>query len=169
MEKLKRLRLERGLSQVKLGALAEVDPSTVNQVERGVREPSPATLRKLADVLGVSIAELLEEESPLAEAPQRQRSLNDELAAEAGLDVTGIEDLDIASILRINRNLTEEVLRAREEGDLERLDDLYERLLTASRAIMRKGIAELRETPAAARERRQRRYEVTEDAGSEAG
>jgi transcriptional regulator with XRE-family HTH domain len=66
MEILRRLRTERGLSQAKLAARAELDPSTVNQIERGAREASPATLRKLADALDVGIADLLEETSPKA-------------------------------------------------------------------------------------------------------
>ncbi len=69
MEKLKRLREERGLSQVKLAARADLNPATVNQIERGMRDASPGTLRKLADALEVSLYELLEEEAPKAQAP----------------------------------------------------------------------------------------------------
>lgn len=54
------------MSQAKLAARAELDPSTVNQIERGAREASPATLRKLADALDVGIADLLEDVSPKA-------------------------------------------------------------------------------------------------------
>lgn len=61
MESLRRLRTEKGLSQARLAARAELDPSTVNQIERGAREASPVTLRKLADALDVGIAELLED------------------------------------------------------------------------------------------------------------
>ncbi len=63
MEQLKRLRSEKGLSQARLAARAGLDPSTVNQIERGAREASPPTLRKLADALDVSIADLLESET----------------------------------------------------------------------------------------------------------
>src|SRR5829696_2161787 len=69
METLQRLRTEKGLSQARLAARAELDPSTVNQIERGAREASPATLRKLADALDVSIAGLLEDTSPKAQSP----------------------------------------------------------------------------------------------------
>ncbi len=68
MEQLKRLRTERNLSQTKLAQLADLNPATVNQIEKGAREASTATLRKLADALEVSIAELLED-SPKAQAP----------------------------------------------------------------------------------------------------
>jgi transcriptional regulator with XRE-family HTH domain len=69
MHQLKRLRRGKGLSQAKLAALADIDPSTVNQIERGAREASPATLRKLAQALDVSIAELLEDAVPKVPAP----------------------------------------------------------------------------------------------------
>jgi transcriptional regulator with XRE-family HTH domain len=67
METLRRLRTEKGLSQARLAARAELDPSTVNQIERGAREANPSTLHKLADALDVSLYELLEgEPSPKA-------------------------------------------------------------------------------------------------------
>src|SRR5215208_4054815 len=69
MEQLKRLRAEKGLSQARLAARAGLDPSTVNQIERGARDPSPATLHKLADALEVGLVELLEDEAPKAQAP----------------------------------------------------------------------------------------------------
>ena len=69
MEKLKRLREERNLSQVKLAARADLNPATVNQIERGMRNASPGTLHKLADALGVSLYELLEDDSPKGQAP----------------------------------------------------------------------------------------------------
>ena len=63
MEQLKRLREARGLSQTKLAARADVNPATVNQIERGKREASPATLHKLAEALDVTLYELLEGEA----------------------------------------------------------------------------------------------------------
>jgi transcriptional regulator with XRE-family HTH domain len=69
MNKIRELRLEQGLSQAKLAARAELDPSTVNQIERGVRDAAPLTLRKIAQALGVSFAELLEE----TDSPKDQR------------------------------------------------------------------------------------------------
>jgi transcriptional regulator with XRE-family HTH domain len=76
MEKLRRLRTERGLSQARLAARAELDPSTVNQIERGAREASPATLRKLAEALDVGLAELLEDVSPKAPTPSPELPFN---------------------------------------------------------------------------------------------
>jgi transcriptional regulator with XRE-family HTH domain len=80
MEQLKRLRVEKGLSQARLAARAELDPSTVNQIERGAREASPATLRKLADALGISLFALIEgDEVPLVEAPSTPGQSDEEL------------------------------------------------------------------------------------------
>src|SRR5215208_1433883 len=88
MEGLRQLRMERGLSQAKLAARANLDPSTVNQVERGAREASPATLLKLADALDIDFRELLEAIYP--KAPRRSslepsllNGLEDERRAEA--------------------------------------------------------------------------------------
>jgi transcriptional regulator with XRE-family HTH domain len=75
MEQLKRLRTARGLSQAKLAARADLDPSTVNQIERGARDASPATLWKLAQALDVSLAELLEDTGPKGVALPSQATL----------------------------------------------------------------------------------------------
>jgi transcriptional regulator with XRE-family HTH domain len=83
MDQLKRLRREQGLSQAKLAALADIDPSSMNQIERGAREPSLGTLRKLAGALDVSVAELLDESTPKVRSrSQFEPSFNDELEAE---------------------------------------------------------------------------------------
>ncbi|MDP9479906.1 MAG: helix-turn-helix domain-containing protein [Actinomycetota bacterium] len=73
MERLKRLREERRLSQVKLAARADLNPATVNQIERGMRDASPGTLRKLADALEVSLYELMEDEAPKKVQPPRDQ------------------------------------------------------------------------------------------------
>lgn len=87
MDQLKRLRVEKGLSQARLAARAGVDPSTVNQIERGAREASPATLRKLSEALDVSLVDLLEEaNSPKAgRRSSLEPSFNDLLEEERRL------------------------------------------------------------------------------------
>ncbi len=58
MDKLKELRIDAGLSQRELAMRAGLTPTAVWQVEhRG--SGSPATLKKMADVLGVRASELL--------------------------------------------------------------------------------------------------------------
>jgi transcriptional regulator with XRE-family HTH domain len=58
--KLKELRIDRGLSQRRLSELAGVSNTTVWHIERGAGA-SPATLKKLADVLGVRASELIKD------------------------------------------------------------------------------------------------------------
>jgi transcriptional regulator with XRE-family HTH domain len=65
MEELKRLRKGRGLSQAKLAALADLDPSTVSQIETGARQANTRTLERLAGALGAEVADLF----PKAQAP----------------------------------------------------------------------------------------------------
>jgi transcriptional regulator with XRE-family HTH domain len=60
VEKLRELRIDRGLSQRRLSELAGVSNTTVWHIERGA-SASPATLKKLADVLGVRASELVRE------------------------------------------------------------------------------------------------------------
>lgn len=72
MEELRRLRREKKLSQAKLAALADLDPSTVNQLETGTRRANMRTLEKLAGVLGVEVADFFPKDQvplPLDGAP----------------------------------------------------------------------------------------------------
>ena len=60
MEKLRELRINAGLSQRELSTRAGLTPGAVWQVEhRG--SGSPATLKGLADILGVKPVDLLKE------------------------------------------------------------------------------------------------------------
>lgn len=51
-------REERGLSQEELGLQTGVHRNYIGGIERGERSPTVATVAKLADGLGVSMAEL---------------------------------------------------------------------------------------------------------------
>ena len=56
---VRRLRLERGLSQEKLGQLAQLDRTYISQTELGLRNVTIGTVRKLAKALEVKMSELL--------------------------------------------------------------------------------------------------------------
>ena len=56
---LRELRQSRGLSQRELAKLASVSSGTVFRLENALRGAYPLTVRKLADALGVSPAELV--------------------------------------------------------------------------------------------------------------
>ena len=57
MERIRELRKERGLSQVKLAVMADMDPATLNRLERGTGNPNLKTLERVAQVLGVEVAD----------------------------------------------------------------------------------------------------------------
>lgn len=57
-ENLKRVRAKKKLSQRVLARLLEVDKGYISNIESGKKNPTIATIQKLADALGVS-ADLL--------------------------------------------------------------------------------------------------------------
>ena len=89
-QRLKRLRLDRGLSQRELAAPG-VSYAYISRIEAGTRQPSVKALRRLAAKLGVT-ADYLETGSQLAPEEQRELRLSDlELAMRLGdpADVEG--------------------------------------------------------------------------------
>ena len=59
MDRIRQLRKERGLSQAKLAVMADMDPATLNRLERGTGNPNLKTLERVANVLEVGVANLL--------------------------------------------------------------------------------------------------------------
>lgn len=72
MQRIRELRNLKGFSQARLAVTAGMDPATLNRIEQGKGNPNLKTLEKLADALGVGIADLLEE-APKAQAPSSPR------------------------------------------------------------------------------------------------
>ena len=70
MQKLKELRIERGIQQKDLAATLGIGANTLSQYENGKREPDNKTLVKLADYFGVSVDYLLEH----TDAPEKQEN-----------------------------------------------------------------------------------------------
>ena len=72
-----RLRRERGWTQEKLAEVVGVEPVTISRWERGHRGMSVATLARLADALGIQLADLLdiEREPPEPALPARENAL----------------------------------------------------------------------------------------------
>ncbi len=64
-QQIRRLREAKGWNQAELAVYAGIGPSGVSQIETGKRNPSAATLQKIAEALGVEISELF----PKVEAP----------------------------------------------------------------------------------------------------
>ncbi|WP_245259757.1 helix-turn-helix transcriptional regulator [Methylopila sp. 73B] len=67
---LKRLRLEKGLSQEELAFQAKLHRTYVSGVERGVRNPTVTVLEGIAAALGVPSSRLLEEAAGAAASKQ---------------------------------------------------------------------------------------------------
>jgi transcriptional regulator with XRE-family HTH domain len=63
-ERIRQFREERGWDIRGLAARAEIQPSWLEIYEAGLRLPRVYTLYRLADILQVSVASLLEEEAP---------------------------------------------------------------------------------------------------------
>ncbi|MBI2833019.1 MAG: helix-turn-helix transcriptional regulator [Acidobacteria bacterium] len=59
-ERLRALRLERGLTQEQLGERADLSYKFIGEVERGDANPTVGTLDMLATALGVTIAEFFD-------------------------------------------------------------------------------------------------------------
>ncbi len=71
---VKRLREGRGWSQAELAVYAGSSQPTVNQIETGKRNPSTATLEKLAEALGVEVGSLF----PKGQAPLPLEGLDEQ-------------------------------------------------------------------------------------------
>lgn len=61
---LREARMRKGMTQSELGEAAGIPRKTISDLERDKHEARARTLRKLADGLGVSVAEILEEADP---------------------------------------------------------------------------------------------------------
>ena len=59
---LKRLRLEKDISQESLSFLADLDRSYISNIEKGTRNVSITVAAQLADALNVEISELFKNE-----------------------------------------------------------------------------------------------------------
>lgn len=58
-QNLKKVRAKKKLSQGALARLLEVDKDYISNIENGKKNPTLATIQRLADALGVSADELL--------------------------------------------------------------------------------------------------------------
>jgi transcriptional regulator with XRE-family HTH domain len=70
---LRRLRVERSLSQEALAADAEIDRSYVSRLERGLENPTVAIIEQLADALSAQIVEFFVEPAPGEPPPKPLR------------------------------------------------------------------------------------------------
>jgi DNA-binding XRE family transcriptional regulator len=69
---LRQARQRSGLSQERLALLAEIHPTYVGMLERGVKSPTVDTLDRICAVLGLKISALLGRAEKLAALTRRQ-------------------------------------------------------------------------------------------------
>ena len=73
MRRVRELREEKGVSQVRLAVAAGMDPATLNRLEMGKANPNLKTLERLADALGVEVGDFF----PKAEAVSLEQWLEE--------------------------------------------------------------------------------------------
>jgi len=74
-ERLKKLRLEKGLSQTEIAEKLGVNPNNIGRYERGESNPNTKFLKALADCLGVSVDYLydgIEEDAAVADLKDKE-------------------------------------------------------------------------------------------------
>jgi transcriptional regulator with XRE-family HTH domain len=90
-ERLKRLRIAAGLTQLQLGVAIGRDNGTISRIERGeTKDPERETIEHLADELGLTYSELMFGEKPRAESetvritayPSLEEFLNSPMASD---------------------------------------------------------------------------------------
>jgi transcriptional regulator with XRE-family HTH domain len=136
MDRIRQLRKERGLSQAKLAVIADMDPATLNRLERGTGNPNIKTLQRVADALDVSIAGLLEDASPKAQT--LQPSLEDAAQSEALQEALAVLFQGLA---RRGQGIVEQSLREGPSGALSReLNEYYAEVAALHRLKGRRDI-----------------------------
>jgi transcriptional regulator with XRE-family HTH domain len=100
---IRRLREEKGWSQAKLAAAADMGVSGVSQIETGARNPSAITLAKLANALGAEVADLFPKGQPPLpfESEERRQASMENLAAL-------IDSMDDEQLVRFREFLKEQ-------------------------------------------------------------
>lgn len=71
---LRRLRVEKGLSQERLALESGIDRAYVGRVERGSENVTVSTLEAFTTVLGVRVSELFRDIDPNAAAPGKLKA-----------------------------------------------------------------------------------------------
>lgn len=83
-ERIRAIRNDAGISQVDLATLATLHVANLGKIERGITNPSLATLARIATALDTTTAELVQDVKPEhVPEPDRQVTAADLLAARA--------------------------------------------------------------------------------------
>ena len=104
-EYLKALREAKSLSLREVERQTEISNAYLSQMESGkIKQPSPITLNKLAELYGISYNILMEKVGyPISQESSRQAPYNPPLAARMG-DISDDEELELLQYLKLMRN-----------------------------------------------------------------
>ena len=126
--KLRRLREQKKLSQAALAVLLEVSPSYLNQIENNQRPLTVPVLLRIAKVLDVDLATLVEDEESRLVADLRE-AMNDPVFGQGSIGLSELRNAASASPDLAKRVLT--LYQAFRQMD-ERLQSLTENLSSAA-------------------------------------
>lgn len=94
-------RVQRRWTQEQLAERTETHLSFIGQLERGIKKPSLATLKKIANAFGTKAGDLLDEGKPSSKSHSAEKRLGDLLRGYSGLQ----QD----SLLKIFRQLARQI------------------------------------------------------------
>ena len=118
--RIRELRTREKWSVAKLATLAGVDPGFLSRLERGISSYSPETLKKLADALGMTVAELHGTQPTLAAAPigKRRVPIVDSVQAGTWTEVyPNLADGVFREYMLVDRRYSERTFAMRVRGD----------------------------------------------------
>lgn len=107
-DKIREIRLSKGLSQGQLAHLLGYTPSTVSRIEQGALKPSLKFLQKFAEVFGLSLSYLIDPAEPIYLDDKEEVDLNRlepglrDLALDSELRrLFGVQDEDIKRLATV--------------------------------------------------------------------
>ncbi|EGC82411.1 helix-turn-helix domain-containing protein [Anaerococcus prevotii] len=100
-ENIKRLRKEKGFTQKDLAVKVGVSITFISQIENGISKPSDENLKKIADVLGVTVNELEKEKSlsPIEELLSLLIELTEKEIIKWDVTVYELDDISISTTI----------------------------------------------------------------------
>lgn len=85
-DRIKSVRLAKNLSQKEVVAAIDMGPAQYSRIENGKTDPSVTTLEKIANALGVTMAELFADNEPLTEVSSTDKTLMEKIKLIERLD-----------------------------------------------------------------------------------
>ena len=136
--RIREIRAERGWTVRRLAEESGVDKNTVSDVERGVRNPNPITMHKLAEALGAEVVDLFpkaqEAPRPLEQPPTTSPEVREWLM-EQGAKFAVMSDAEFSElVLNMEAGTQENDLL---EGIERLVEKITEEDLSVERALMR--------------------------------